>query len=506
MTAVQSELPPHLSRLSNDAEIWQQMDIDAATRAQILRYIAEGHPAIAFKTLGLKDSAAGNNVFRKKHIAGEFWLVPQRFERMVDFFVRRSEAAQPSASSADITALLASEANCLLTGGPGTGKSFQIAALVNHLAQQPRERPLRITIAAPTGKAAARHSQLKSTGGVVVQWSTIHRLLGLSGDFSGPRFHSRHPLGVDLLIVDEISMVNLGLFTTLIAALPDHARVILAGDLGQLPAVEGMSIDCCLSMLENCKLVTRVHLTKVFRFSETKSMTYQRIAQSGLAAINAASEGVTLHQLKNAAECRALLERNAAERFESKTARNFRRHLAGGANREAPDTALAADIFSWLKEQIVLTTRREGMLGSIALNTVIQDRVARRAGERVLVPIIATSNNYRLGIFNGDTGFIAPLRGREFAFMESSEGGVLTLPLPELRSWQPAYAITVHKSQGSEYGEVWVVYEESAPDHVQLNDNRLLYTAVTRAKNHAHVLQIKVTSTHPSPKAENQVI
>lgn len=494
MAAVKSELHP-LVELAGDEEIWAQIDLDKNSRRQVLSLIAEGIPALPFSKLSLQNSQTGNSVFRRKNIAGEAWLVPQRFERMVDFFLRRSEAVQPQADSAAITPLLASGANCLLTGGPGTGKSFQIAALVNHLAQQSTGRPLRVTIAAPTGKAAARFSHLKPTGGVLLEWSTIHRLLGLSGDFSEPRFHSRHPLGIDLLIVDEISMLDLGLFAALIDALPDHARVVLAGDLGQLPAVDGMPIDHCLAFLENCKLVTRVHLTKVFRFTEARSLTYQRIAQSGLSAIDEACEGVSLHRLKNAAECRAMLERNAAERFHSQTASDFRTRLVADAERGNPDTALAREIFAWLKEQTVLTTRREGLMGSNLLNTAITARVAQSSRDRALVPIIATNNNYRLGIFNGDTGFITSVQGREYAVMEASEGEVICVPLSELSSWQGAYAITVHKSQGSEYGEVWLVYEEN--EKAVFEDFRLLYTAVTRAKNHAHILQVTATGKRP---------
>ncbi len=494
MTTARSELSP-LAELAEDVEIWAAIPLDKDSRTQALSLIAEGHPALPLSKLSVQSAQAGNSVFRRKTIAGTEWLVPQRFERMVEFFMRRSIAAQTEHGTAAITALLASHANCLLTGGPGTGKSFQIAALVNHLAQQATERPLRVTIAAPTGKAAARFSNLRPHGGILLEWSTIHRLLGLSGEFSEPRFHARHPLGIDLLIVDEISMLDLGLFAALIDALPDHARVVLAGDLGQLPAVDGIPIDHCLAFLENSGLVARVHLTQVFRFSEARSQTYQRIARAGLKAIDETCEGVSLHRLKNAAECRALIERNAAERFHSQTARDFRKRLKAARDRDTPDIPLAREIFAWLKEQTVLTTRREGLLGSNMLNTLIAARVAQEQRDRTLMPVISTSNNYRLGIFNGDTGFLTVLQGREHAIMEASEGEVICVPLSELSNWQPAYAITVHKSQGSEYGEVWLVYE--AGEKSLNDDNRLLYTAVTRARNHAHILQITATGQNP---------
>jgi exodeoxyribonuclease V alpha subunit len=493
MAAAKNELHP-LVGLADD-EIWQQTEIDKSTRVQILRLITEGNPALPFSRLSLAVTETGNAVFCRKKIAGEDWLVPQRFARMVDFFLRRQEAVQIQTATSDVTELLASYANCLLTGGPGTGKSHQISELVKRLDEQITGRPLRVTIAAPTGKAAARFAHLKPNRGVLLEWSTIHRLLGLNDDFSEPRFHARHPLGVDLLIVDEISMLDLGLFATLIDALPDHARVVLAGDLGQLPAVTGMPIDHCLAFLESCRLVTRVHLTKVYRFTEARSLTYRRIAESGVAAIDDTCEGVTLLRLRNAAEAREKLEHNAVERFHSQTAQEFRRRLAACTLQAETDAELFREVFTWLKEQTVLTTRREGMMGSTALNALLVARVAQGVPDRTLMPIIAGTNNYRLGVFNGDTGFIANIQGREYAVMEASEGEVITVPLQELAGWQPAYAITVHKSQGSEYGEVWLVYEESAGSMPE--DYRLLYTAVTRARNSAHVLQLPATGKNP---------
>lgn len=494
MAASKNELHP-LIGLAADEEIWQQIDLEGPARLQALRLVTEGHPALPFSAFSLAASQPGNAVFRKKDIAGEHWLVPQRFERMVDFFLRRSAMPQAESTTPDVIQLLASDSNCLLTGGPGTGKSYRIAELVTHLSQQFSGRPLRITITAPTGKAAARFAHLKAINGVLLEWSTVHRLLGLSGDLSEPRYNARHPMPVDLLIIDEISMLDLGLFAALIDALPDHARVVLAGDLGQLPAVDGMPIDHCLAFLERCRLVTHVHLAQVYRFNEARSLTYRRIAESGISAIDETSEGVTLLSLKNSAEARVLLERNATSRFLSQPAQAFRQRLKAAADHKGPDAPLAREIFAWLKEQTVLTTRREGSMGSAALNSLISARVAEGLQDRTLMPVIAGSNNYRLGVFNGDAGFIAVVQGREYAVMEASEGEVISIPLSELSGWQPAYAITVHKSQGSEYGEVWLVYEEG--ESTIAGDFRLLYTAVTRARNSAHILQLPATGKSP---------
>lgn len=494
MPAETNELHP-ATGLAADAEIWQQIGLDAEARVQFLRLVTEGHPALPVSAFSAAAAQTGNAVFSKKEIAGEHWFVPQRFGRMVDFFLRRSAWSQADATAADVLRILASDANCLLTGGPGTGKSYRIAELVTYLSQQQRDRPLRITITAPTGKAAARFAHLKSIRGVLLEWSTVHRLLGLSGELSEPRYHARYPLAVDLLIVDEISMLDLGLFTALIDALPDHARVVLAGDLGQLPAVDGMPIEHCLAFLQRLRLVTRIHLTQVYRFTEARALTYRRIAESGISAIDEHSEGVTLLSLKSSAEARMLLERHLCTRFHSPAAQAFRQRLQSAAEHTGPDASLAREIFAWLKEETVLTTRREGSMGSRALNSLISARIAAGLQDRSLMPIIAGTNNYRLGVFNGDVGFIAPIQGREYAIMEGSEAEVIRVPLSELAGWQPAYAITVHKSQGSEYGEVWLIYE--AGENTRTGDFRLLYTAVTRARNSARILQLPARGKSP---------
>lgn len=487
ITAKPRENTHGLLGLADDEELWQQTTFSTALRQEILMKFAEGHVAIPFADLKL-TAEQGNRIFLRKNFGGKDYLVPQRYQRMLHFFCQRPVAANAADENNSIAELLIQEANFLLTGGPGTGKSHQIATLLKTLGEKKNQRPLRVTIAAPTGKAVARFAHLQVGKGILLDWATVHRLLGITSDLSAPRFTALRPLAVDLLIVDEISMLNLGLFTALIDALPEHARVVLAGDTAQLPAVEGLPIDHCLDFLERCQLISRIHLKKVYRFSHERSTTYQNIATAGLAAIGDDSEGVSLVRTKNFLELRQLVAEHTAARFVAKEAQALRQKLRVEFNPNTPDEALLRAVLDYLQKEIVLTTRREGALGSVQINRLIAARIGESVTDRTLMPIIATSNNYRLRVFNGDIGFMVCHNGQEYAVIQASGGEIAVVSLTALAAWQPAYAITVHKSQGSEYDEVWVVFEENA--NSAESDHRLLYTAVTRAKNCAHIVAL----------------
>lgn len=484
-----------LFELAHDEVLWQNTPFSTTLRGEILKKLAEGQVAIALEDLKI-NTEWSNQVFCKKKLGGMDYLIPHRYKRMLDFFCRRPMAIKTAHQTDAIAHLLTEDANFLLTGGPGTGKSHQITALLKLLGEKKSTRPLRVTIAAPTGKAVARFAHLQTSQGVLLEWATVHRLLGITSEFSFPRFNALYPLGVDLLIVDEISMLNLGLFTALIDALPEHARVVLAGDTAQLPAVEGLPIEHCLNFLERCQLINRIHLKKVYRFSHERSNTYQSIADSGLAAIREESEGVSLLWAKNFLELRHLVVEHTAARFTTKEAEALRQKLKREFDPQTPDLALLRNALNYLQKEIVLTTRREGALGSAQINRLIAERVGESTSDRTLMPIIATVNNYRLRIFNGDTGFIICHHEREYAVMQTSGGEIAVIALALLDNWQAAYAITVHKSQGSEYDEVWVIFEENV--NQLANDHRLLYTAVTRARNHAHIVALPAPAARPA--------
>ncbi len=475
---------PFLFRLLDDDVLWRETLFSLEVKKKILQEISVGSVAIALDTLG-QEKFSGSVVFPLRKIDGKEFLIPQRFLRMVDFFI--STRNKPT-DKKKIASLLRADQNTLLTGGPGTGKSYRIHELIDALDKENPIRPVRVVVAAPTGKAVARFANVVSSQNILFEWSTIHRLLGLGENLKPARYHHANPLPLDLLIVDEISMVDLDLFVLLVNAIPPNAHLILAGDLNQLPAVEGKPIDNCLQFLRETGLVEHIELKITHRFSKERAASYERILAKGIQGIEESSEGIELRSFVRESEVAATLESSVVERFKSPEVHALQSLIASVWGDEEKLKDAIEKTFSWLKEEVVLTTRRVGNLGSQAFNRRIKQAIGKGKNQ-TLAPIIAVRNNYHLGIFNGDTGFIVNQNSTDYGIFESGERGWLMLPLDSFAEWEYAFAITIHKSQGSEFGRVFVVYEKEKDDSKE--DNRLLYTAATRAKIKATVFTLK---------------
>lgn len=476
-----NEYPQLVDRLARDEAAWRGFEFSAAERKNILQRIFSGDIAFAVDTGFV--ATAENGAFTLRDFNATQFLLPLRYAACIDFFAKRKIAAAAS----PVEAMLAR--NCvLLTGGPGTGKSHQIADFVQQVGQKVREKPLRIAIAAPTGKAAARFASLTGTTQVLLECKTLHRLLGLSAS-GRARYNAQNPLPFDIVIVDEISMVDLGFLATLVRALSGTAQLILSGDTAQLPSVDGIDIGGFLNVLRAQRLVDFYELTVSHRFTETRAASYRAVADKGLAGITAAAEGIELRIFQRSHEIIETITQDIQLRLQSTEAESIRQQLRTAADGHELQKATAA-AFEFLEKFVVLTTRREGSLGSESMNERVHKQSADNNAiqDRTLVPIIVTANNYRFGVFNGDTGFLCRRNGKDYAILRNQAGGY-SLIQPEEILWANAYAITIHKSQGSEYERVAVIYEKTAD--AAPSDNRLLYTAVTRARTHATVFTVR---------------
>ncbi len=416
-----------------------------------------------------------------------------------------------------IAALLAARSRFLLiTGGPGTGKTTTVLRLLAILIEQAfakGEVPPRIALAAPTGKAAARLSETLRTplaqanvdvaAALPTSASTVHRLIGLSAGQQQARYHGGRPLAFDLVVVDEASMLDLALAARLCAALAPDTRLILLGDRDQLASVEAGSVFGALcaaagatnryspataTMLQ--KLLgaevessvaaapltdALVELRHSHRFSASSAIG--RFAGSLRRGAYAEAQGV-LEECTPELQTRMVAERDVA----ASVVRQFAPRFASLA--QAPTAEIALDQLDGFR---VLCALRSGPCGAETINALIEQQLhrggARDDGSRWFAGrlVMISSNDPRQGLFNGDIGIALPsgAHGAFEVWFRGADGGMLRLAPALLPVYRGAFALTVHKAQGSEFDEVLVVL----PAHdARVLSRELLYTAVTRAR------------------------
>jgi len=376
----------------------------------------------------------------------------------------------------------------LLSGGPGTGKTTTINTMIKNFEEEGCD----ILLAAPTGRAAKRMTE--ATG---YEARTIHRLLEINGavseDGSGSREvrfekNAENPLETDVVIIDEMSMVDIFLFQALLKAIAPGTRLILVGDVDQLPSVGPGQI---LHDLIISKAFPAVVLKKIFRQAEESDivMNAHRINHGQSISLNNKSKDFFF------------LERNDVQVIYKHMIQLIQDKLPGYVNAESYDIQ-------------VLTPMRKGALGAETLNRILQqylnppspgkkehkinDEECLREGDKVM----QVKNNYQLewevlshyqipvdkgvGIFNGDMGIIREIN--EFSAtltVEFDESRRVTYPFVQIEELELAYAITVHKSQGSEYPAV--IMPLLGGPRMLFNRN-LLYTAITRARSCVTIL------------------
>lgn len=363
----------------------------------------------------------------------------------------------------------------VITGGPGTGKTTTINTIIRYFELEGMD----IFLAAPTGRAAKRMSE--TTG---VEARTVHRMLELNGGMEGNAGFERNeqnPLETDVIIVDEMSMVDITLMHSLLKAIAIGTRLILVGDVNQLPSVGPGSV---LRDIINSHACNVVMLTKIFRQASTSDII------------------VNAHKINQGEE--VVLDNKSMDFFFLK---RYEADIIINVVLQLIKQKLPKFVDATPYDIQVLTPMRKGLLGVERLNGILQQYlnppmnhklekehgdVIFREGDKVM----QTRNNYQLeweirtklglsidkgtGIFNGDMGIIREINDfAETMTVEFDEGRMVEYPYKLLDELELAYAITIHKSQGSEYPAV-VIPLLSGPS--MLMNRNLLYTAVTRAR------------------------
>lgn len=373
----------------------------------------------------------------------------------------------------------------LLSGGPGTGKTHTLARLMTEMSEA---RPgLRIALAAPTGKAAARLSQALAQASGKADWTvqTVHALVGLQGAGLAARHGPHLPLAYDLVVVDEASMLGLELGSTLLSALPDDARLILAGDGDQLSSVDPGSVFADLiSAAQTGLRGAAVELSENFRQKEVPELArLGAVLRTGQldASDDALMNALQLEPVANADYGR-LIEQ-ACARYQALL--QVAEHTGHAAIDLASEhrTSDAARL-SQLGRYRLLSALRSGPGGSARLSDAIDQRMRHASGASphdTWYPgrlIMLTQNLRTLGRVNGDIGLCCR-QGAHLGVLFDDAAGPQWLPVSQLPMVEPAWCLTVHKSQGSEFDEVELVL---APENHPLARRELVYTGVTRAR------------------------
>ncbi len=508
-SALDRQFGDFLQRLAGSAAAEVRLAAMCASRAR-----AEGHICVPMKEIATMDGAPATASLRKKLRASGVVGAPGDFTPLVldqddRLYLRRyweyeqylaeairrraaSRSATKEKKETDLQKVAAARAVAnnftVITGGPGTGKTRTVMAILALLQKQPGGENLRVALAAPTGKAAARLTESVRAANQTLEATTIHRLLGYLPGSPYFRHDEEHPLTADVVIVDEASMIDLALMAKLVAAVRPDAPLILLGDRDQLASVEAGSVlaDICAAA-ENAQPNDPLHgtvvaLQKNYRFAPTGGI--YRVST----AVNAGEADIALAAFQEDGEARWQPLPDAAKLT------GALRERVVAAFRPCLETDDPFQALAQLQKFRILCALRHGPFGVESLNAIAEEILAAvgllnpRPGTSYRgQPLTITENNYNLGLFNGDSGIVLPDPddgGELRAFFVSAEGKLRRFLPSRLPRHETAFAMTVHKSQGSEFECLLLVLPEK---DTPLLTRELLYTAITRARTHVEI-------------------
>ena len=404
----------------------------------------------------------------------------------------------------------------IITGGPGTGKTTTVAQILFILFSI--NPSLKVALAAPTGKAATRMAESLKNAASNQQYSskiaeenfndleptTIHRLLGSRKNSIYFKHTNANPINYDVVIIDESSMLDVALFAKLLDAIGPHTKLILLGDKDQLASVEAGSLfgDLCIAQ-KQLNIFLKETATFINSFNENDSQhldknnmgtsdhplfghivqlqkSYRFSEDTGIGKFSRAitnDDSIVIKSFFTNEDPQVIIDRDYSEKV-------FKNFISGyEAFIKEKDILLALKKLNNLK---VLCAIREGEQGLYALNKKIelylhQKRLISSAvGFYENRPVMMTENNYELALFNGDVGLVRTNENNELRIWFDQKGELKPVLPSSVSGLETVFAMTIHKSQGSEFEKVLVILPEKK--EIKIITRELLYTAVTRAK------------------------
>ncbi|WP_105259078.1 exodeoxyribonuclease V subunit alpha [Pseudoalteromonas sp. T1lg88] len=452
-----------------------------------------------------------------------------RLAELIQLYFGAEDAQSPNWQKV-ACATAATRKFCVISGGPGTGKTTTVTRLLAILQSLYREAPLHIELVAPTGKAAARLSEsiqgakldLPQVGEDVAalipeQAQTLHRLLGTLPYSNQFRHNRANPVHADLVVVDEASMIDISLMAKLVDALAPHTRLILLGDKDQLSSVDSGNImadlccQCQLGHLPNYSAPWAQQLAGLCGEHQYHSQqqtpyllrdniaflqhSYRFAEGSGIGrlayAVNRAEQNTARQLLQSDAEDISYfdLQEGFYSQLIDRAATQYSTYLnlAGeGMDAKAVHQAFA--------QYQLLAALREGPFGVQQLNQRIEQRLAQqglidlRQRFYLGMPLMISQNDYQLRLFNGDIGIVLPDEdGALKAMFIGSDGTIRAIEPGRLPGFDKVFAMTIHKSQGSEFAHTAMVLPPLGRGGQRLN-RQLVYTGITRAKKHIELI------------------
>ncbi len=420
---------------------------------QLIRTLSDGQPILALVSLYQSEVSVAK---RLKAIlcGGSFPWGTLSAETMIPWVEKQTKLQLADSQKAAITQALQSKV-MIITGGPGVGKTTVVNSLIKIL----QTKKLTIELCAPTGKSAKRLSEV--TG---LSAKTIHRCLGFDPQHFCFKHHADFPLLADVVIVDEVSMIDITLMNHLLKAIPQTAALFLIGDIDQLPSIGPGAV---LSDLIQSQVIPTVFLTEIFRQAATSQII-----------INAhhVNQGKMPLQTDNPDADFYFIPADSPEAIQSK--------ILYCVTQRIPQRFQ----FDPLKDIQVLTPMNRGEVGSRCLNQALQQALNACAEPKIqrfgwiFSPgdkVIQMVNNYDKDVFNGDTGFITHINLEDTTLHIQFDDRNVLYDFNELDEISLAYATSIHKSQGSEYKAVVIPI---AMQHYRLLARNLIYTGITRGK------------------------